>query len=125
MILLDLPSTRDYQRRCFAACGHSPQIGHHATSFEMARSLVANGLGYTILLTKPAYDMSYSGKGLARRPILDELPPVHFVCAWRREGAPRPGAEAFKELCHRHFRHLHVGGVRVPDETSPPGGKGS
>lgn len=45
----------------------------------MARSLVANGLGYAILLTKPANDVSYSGKSLASRPINDELPPVRFV----------------------------------------------
>ena len=63
--------------------------------------------------------MSYSGKGLASRPILDELPPVHFVCAWRREGAPRPGAQAFKEVCRRHFRRLHDGGDPVSDKTPP------
>ena len=53
----------------------------------MARSFVANGLGYAILVTKPANDMSYSGKALASRPITDELPPVRFVCvaAQRRQ----------------------------------------
>ena len=111
MILLDLPGTREHQRGCFAASGgHSPRIGQHATSFEMVRSLVANGLGYAILVTKPAYDMSYSGKGLASRPITDELPPVHFVCAWRREGTPRPGAQEFRGVCRRHFYRLHNGG---------------
>ena len=119
MILLDLPGTREFQRGCFAASGHSPQIGQHATSFEMARSLVANGLGYAILVAKPAYDMSYSGKGLASRPILDELPPVHFVCAWRREDAPRPRAQAFKEVCRRHFHRLDDGSDPVPDKTPP------
>lgn len=116
MILLDLPGTREHQRGCFAASGHSPRIGQHATSFEMVRSLVANGLGYAILVTKPAYDMSYSGKGLASRPIVDELPPVHFVCAWRREGTPRPGVHAFRELCRRHFGHLHDDPDRMPDQ---------
>ena len=119
MILLDLPGTREHQRGCFAASGgHSPRIGQHATSFEMVRSLVANGLGYAILVTKPAYDMSYSGKGLASRPITDDLPPVHFVCAWRREGTPRPGAQEFRELCHRHFRRLHEGNDGMSDQKS-------
>ena len=71
--------------------------------FETARSLVANGLGYAILVTKPAHDMSYSGKALASRPIVEELPAVRFVCAWRKDAAPEPSAREFKDLCRRHF----------------------
>ena len=90
MVLLDLPGTREHQRGHFAAFRATPLIGHRATSFEMARSLVANGLGYAILVTKPANDMSYSGKALASRPITDELPPVRFVCVARSDAKPKP-----------------------------------
>jgi DNA-binding transcriptional LysR family regulator len=103
MVLLDLPGTREHQRGYFANSGLAPLIGHRATSFEMVRSLVANGLGYAILLTKPANDMSYSGKALASRPITDELPPVRFVCVARSDAVAKAGVGEFRDLCCRHF----------------------
>jgi flavin reductase (DIM6/NTAB) family NADH-FMN oxidoreductase RutF/DNA-binding transcriptional LysR family regulator len=111
MILLDLPGTREHQRGYFADTdGLSPRIGHHATSFEMVRSLVANGLGYAILVTKPAHDMSYSGKALASRPLVEEASLVRFVCVRRRDVAPEPGAREFRDLCCRHFGNVPAPG---------------
>jgi flavin reductase (DIM6/NTAB) family NADH-FMN oxidoreductase RutF/DNA-binding transcriptional LysR family regulator len=103
MVLLDLPGIGEHQRAHFTRFGLEPLIGLRATSFELARSLVANGLGYAILVTKPGNDMSYSGKALASRPIADDLPLVRLVRISCGHGAAVAGAGEFKDLCRRHF----------------------
>ncbi|MGB0410813.1 MAG: LysR family transcriptional regulator [Pikeienuella sp.] len=49
MILLDLPMTRDYFGRLFAEKSLYPKIVHTSRSSEICRSLVASGVGFTIL----------------------------------------------------------------------------
>lgn len=48
-ILLDLPRSRDYLLSAFAELGLAPRIGHRVASPEMARGLVAQGFGYSLL----------------------------------------------------------------------------
>jgi len=43
-------------------------------SFEMQRSMVANGFGVAIAYTSPFGDYAYDGKPLVHRPIADRLP---------------------------------------------------
>jgi DNA-binding transcriptional LysR family regulator len=125
MVLLDLPGTREHQRGHFVGSGRSPRLGHRATSLETVRSLVANGLGYAILVTKPAHDMSYSGKALASRPLAEELPRVRLVCARRRGVAPEPGALEFGDLCRRHFAHVPARAADTGPSIAPRSNRGS
>ena len=54
MVLLNTPPSRDYFQGILRAAGVEPRIGYRSTSFEMVRGLVAHGLGYALLGTKPA-----------------------------------------------------------------------
>ena len=49
MVLLDLPYTRDYFKSIFDSVGISPNIVYRTKSPQMVRSMVANGMGYSIL----------------------------------------------------------------------------
>jgi DNA-binding transcriptional LysR family regulator len=53
MILLDLPYTRDYFQSIFESIGIVPNISYRTTSPQMVRSMVASGMGYSVLNARP------------------------------------------------------------------------
>lgn len=62
-------------------------------SFEMQRSMVANGLGCSISYTRPHGDMSYDGRPIRCLPIRDPLPPQRILAILPQAPA-RGSAEA-------------------------------
>lgn len=102
LVLLDASPSRDYFLALFAGIG-TPNIGFRAQTFEMVRGLVAQGLGYSLLATKPASAMSYDGHALISRPLTDEVPPSQLVLARRRDGAMNAATEAFLWHCNATF----------------------
>jgi hypothetical protein len=70
----------------------------------MVRGLVGRGMGYSLLATKPASNMSYDGHALTTRPLRDELPPSYIALAKRIDGKSNPAADLFAEQCRIFFR---------------------
>ncbi|MBR1123146.1 LysR family transcriptional regulator [Bradyrhizobium lablabi] len=98
MILLDQPRTRDYFLSLFGGKGLSPTIAHRTESFEMVRSLVANGFGYALLNFVPPYNVDGHGK-LVSRPLADVDRPQNLVLGrLYRFRAPRLVDELFKSV---------------------------
>lgn len=95
MILLDASPGGDATLGLFKDVGLTPNIRYRSTLFEMARGLVGHGLGYTILLTKPAFNMTYDGRALTTRPISEPIPTRHMAMAWRKDRPPTGIAKAF------------------------------
>ncbi len=83
MVLLDIPPSRDYFCSLFEEVGITPHVAFRSPSFEMVRGMVGNGLGYTLLVSKPANSMSYDGSALVSRPIKENTSPGHIVLAHR------------------------------------------
>ena len=102
LVLLDQPLSRDYVADLFASIERDPNIIARSSSFELVRSMVGNGLGYSILVTKPAADVSYDGMPLIARPIRDASAPMSIALA--RSGQSAREAEAiFEAECKAHF----------------------
>ena len=98
MVLLDQPRTRDYFLSLFGSKGLTPTVGHRTESFEMVRSLVANGFGYALLNFVPPYQVEGHGK-LVSRPLADIDRPQNLVLArLYRFRAPRLVDELFKSV---------------------------
>jgi DNA-binding transcriptional LysR family regulator len=74
MILLDLPYTRDYFRSLFENAGFAPNIVHRTTSPQMVRSMVASGMGYSILNARPPWRHSYDEHQYATVELSELLP---------------------------------------------------
>ncbi|WP_420724179.1 MULTISPECIES: LysR substrate-binding domain-containing protein [unclassified Hwanghaeella] len=103
MILLDAPPSADYFQSLFTKNGMSPNIRYRSASFEMVRGMVGRGLGFSILATKPASDISYDGCPLITRPLTDTVDPSRVVLATRKgKRLPKP-AQAFASLCRDMF----------------------
>jgi len=83
-ILLDLPNTHDYMLSSFSELNLEPNVAHKTQSYEMLRSLVANGFGYTLLNYCPPYT-GLNGGGLVCRPVTEKLRPCNMVFAKRHK----------------------------------------
>jgi len=112
LILLNASPSADFFLSLFHERGISPNIRLRSASFEMVRGLVASGLGYSILVTKPASSMSYDGRPLTTRPICDDIAPTYMSIAYRSDWRPSPTAEAFMATCRNVVRSL----APAPDE---------
>jgi len=106
MVLLDVPPSRTYFCDLFRNAGYEPNIRFRSPSFETVRGMVGHGLGYALLATKPANNMTYDGKALVARPLVDEVAPSHIVVAWAAGRAPSPTAVRFIESCKSFFTAL-------------------
>ncbi len=103
MILLDVPPSRSYFLGLLDAAGISPEIAFSSPSLELVRGLVGQGLGYSILVTRPAGDMTYDGEALAIRPIIDRTEPGRIALAASRQLRPTRLMTAFEEFCVGFF----------------------
>ena len=70
----------------------------------MVRGLVAHGLGYSLLATKPASSMSYDGRSLTTRPLADRTEPSHLALVKRANGHLSETAQAFVTQCRIMFQ---------------------
>ncbi|MEU6176119.1 LysR family transcriptional regulator [Streptantibioticus parmotrematis] len=100
MIMLDVPPSMRYFTEVLADAGVSPRVRHRTRSFEMVRSLVARGFGYSLLIQRPALDYSYEGREVTVRPISDEVVPLPVVLARPAGSLPTRRAAAFAAFCH-------------------------
>lgn len=98
MVLLDASPSRDYFLSLFSETGE-PRVAYRAGTFEMVRGMVAHGLGYSLLVTKPASSMSYDGKALVMRPLSDEVKTSRLVLAHLRDTKLNKSTEAFVWHC--------------------------
>ena len=79
MVLLDSVPSSNYFLSLFSDKGLTPNIAYRSPSYEMVRSMVGNGFGYTILATKPASPVAVDGRLTVARPIKDDCQTTKVV----------------------------------------------
>lgn len=94
LIQIDLPSSREFLMSPFWQYHLQPNITYKTTSLEIARGMVAHGLGVSVLITRPASPLTYDGSSLVCRPISNELTPQKLVMAHSHHFSPTQVAEA-------------------------------
>jgi DNA-binding transcriptional LysR family regulator len=124
MVLLDLPPTTSYLAAVFAAAGSEPKVRFRTTSYELVRSLVGRGLGYTLLINRPVGDMSYEGRPLAAVPIAGPSAAIEVVLVRLADTRPTRRARAFAEHCHDVLPFAWSRGVVGRGATQSGGGNG-
>ena len=113
LVLLDEEPSMNYCLSLFRDCGLEPHIGMRTKSQEMVRGFVGHGLGYGILATKPANNMTYDGRALVARPLTDAVKNSRLVIASLGSRARSPMALEFAEHCRSFFgvAHAHAPGM--------------
>lgn len=92
LVQLDAPPGPENVRNYFAAQGFLPRAQYRFQDYEVVRSLVARGVGYSIVIERQASGLSYEGLGVVARP-LDPVPSATPVsCVWLSEHDLTPSA---------------------------------
>ncbi|MFF0494396.1 LysR family transcriptional regulator [Nocardia sp. NPDC004068] len=119
MIALDVDPSLAYFTGLLRAAGVEPRIRHVTREFEMVRSLVGRGLGYSLLIQKPQVDYSYEGRPVAAMPISDPVDPLPVVLARAEEVQLTRRAQAVASYCEEVLSRTHRLGVglEMPRES--------
>ncbi len=103
MVLLSTPPSPDYFLTLLREQGVEPAVAYRSGSIETVRGLVGQGLGYALLASRPASDLTHDGRRIVRRPLGWAARPSRLMLV-RREGARlSPAAERFAWLCRDAF----------------------
>ena len=103
LILLDIEPSGSYFLSLFRDAGLTPLVGLRTKSLEMVRGFVGHGLGYGLLATKPANNMTYDGHPLAARPLTNAVKNSALVLATLQGRPMSPMALEFAEHCRAFF----------------------
>ncbi len=103
MVLLSTPPSPDYFLGLLRAQGVEPKVVLQSSAVETVRGLVANGLGYTLLASRPASGLSYDGKETVAIPLAWEAATSRVVMVRRRDDRLTGAAERFAWSCRAFF----------------------
>lgn len=79
LITTDQPHSWQHMLDLFSSRGLSPVADTRTSSFELQRSMVANGFGVAVSYTRPHGDLSYDGLPLICKPLADPLPMQRII----------------------------------------------
>jgi flavin reductase (DIM6/NTAB) family NADH-FMN oxidoreductase RutF/DNA-binding transcriptional LysR family regulator len=108
LILLDIEPSGDYFLSLFRDFGLEPHIGFRSRTLEMVRGFVGHGLGYSLLATKPANNMTYDGRALVARPLTNSVKNSRLVLAALSSRSMSPMALEFADHCRSLFGVTHA-----------------
>lgn len=113
LVLLDLPHSIDYFLSIFTRLGLKPRIAERTRDMSVARSMVANGFGYSLINARAQSDLAPDGKRLAFVP-LGGLRPMQLGLALSRGAHRAPTVTAFLDHCHALISSEGVPGLWQP-----------
>lgn len=91
-----LPGKDDY---IFSRLGLMPRsVVQRTTNFELVRALVARGFGYSVLVQKPAIEVTYEGLKIVAKPIANPVLPLRVIIGWPAASRLNRRACAFVEF---------------------------
>lgn len=104
MVLLDLPVAHDYFQNLFSIHGLQPTIQYRLKTFELVRSVVGTGIGFSFGLLPLKTNRTYDGQSLVSRPLKEEVPNPSVCLAFAKQSLPTRLVQAFADECRRVFK---------------------
>jgi DNA-binding transcriptional LysR family regulator len=115
LVLFDQTPSMNYAMSLFQARGLAPNIRHRTHAYELTRSIVARGIGYAILVQRPANKLSYEGLPILEKEIEPPVPTCPVILAWPRDGRLSPRVRALADLARRQYPRQ----ARYPRPAAP------
>ena len=103
LITTDQPQSWQHMLDLFHSRGLSPVADRATSSFELQRSMVANGFGVAVSYTRPHGDRSYDGLPLICKPLSDPLPMQRIILTYDTHQRVSNAALAFVETAKAWF----------------------
>jgi len=94
-----MPMSREYFLALFIRERLEPNIVWSSAQLSVVRTMVANGLGYTLANVRPRADTALDGRRLYRVPLSGDQPPVRIGIATLKELKKTRLVEAFERHC--------------------------
>ena len=111
LIQLNADEMDVHARRIWARAGLKPEIAMKTASTEAVRSLVAAGMGVSILPDMAYRAWSLEGNMIEARKLADLLEPLDIGLAWRR-GSARPELVTPFLTIARENGNMHAAGLK-------------
>ena len=106
MVLLDIEPSREYFLGLFRNKELNPLIKFRSPSFETVRGFVANGMGYSILITRPKLNLDYNGNPIKYIPIKDSVELGNITLTQLKNRRSSRLMKSFHEYTVNHFINL-------------------
>lgn len=117
MVILDLPMSREYFLALFLRERLKPNIAWSSVKFEVVRTMVANGLGYSLGNVRPRADVALDGRRLHRVALAGDQPPLHIGIATLKQLKKTRLAEVFERHCQELISEDYIPGM-APTATA-------
>jgi DNA-binding transcriptional LysR family regulator len=114
MVLLDLPMSRQYFLSLFIRERLEPNIVWASSQQEVVRTMVANGLGYTLANVRPRASVALDGRRVYRVPLNGDPSPVRIGIATLKQLKKTRLVEAFERHCQGLFSEAYIPGMAPP-----------
>jgi DNA-binding transcriptional LysR family regulator len=114
MVLLDLPLSREYFRGLFIRERLEPTIAWVSSQQEVVRTMVANGLGFSLANVRPRSNRALDGRRLYAVPLVGDPPPMRIGVATLQQLKKTRVVEAFARHCEASISDQSVPGMSVP-----------
>lgn len=82
LVLFDADPANTHSFSIFQRAGVQPRIGYRGTEYELIRGMIARGLGYSLMIHRPAHNLTYEGLQVAYVPIRPAIPDESIVGVW-------------------------------------------
>jgi DNA-binding transcriptional LysR family regulator len=108
-IMLTVDEAAFTAKRYWERTPHQPAIMFQTSSVEAVRSMVAAGMGVTILSDMVYRPWSLDGQRIEKRALAEPVPTMDAGLAWKRDLAMTPAVRAFRDHLGLAF-HLPAAG---------------
>lgn len=109
-IMLTVDEAAFTARRYWDRTPHQPRIIFQTSSVEAVRSMVAAGMGVTILSDMVYRPWSLEGQRIDKRALAEDVPTMNAGLAWKRDLVMSPAVRAFRDHLGLAF-DLPIGGL--------------
>lgn len=97
-VMLTVDEANQTAERYWARTPYKPNVVFQISSVEAVRSMVAAGMGITILSDMVYRPWSLEGQRIETRLLVDEIPTMDVGLAWHRDRAMTPASRAFHDF---------------------------
>jgi len=88
-----------------------PNIVWSSSQFEVVRTMVANGHGYTLANVRPRADVALDGRRVHRVPLAGDSPALRIGIATLKELKKTRLVEAFERHCEELISEAYIPGM--------------
>ena len=102
-VMLTVDEANQTASRYWTPTGLEPDIVFKTSSVEAVRSMVADGIGITILSDMVYRPWSLEGQRIELRPVVADIPTMDVGVAWNRQRSQGPATKTFHEFLSLSF----------------------